>query len=120
MGLPGTLLALILPIVVLWLLFAVALAVAAAAVLWATGGLAMRRYSGSHVVAHIAIAGRGLYFSRTLDGTWWRLQLRPWRRVCEDRDSWEEPPPASGVREPRRPLGPGPLGGEVELDPPSP
>jgi hypothetical protein len=106
-------------VVVPWLLGAIALAATAAAVLAATGGLAMRRYSGSHLVTHIAIAGRGLYFSRTPDGTWWRLRLNPWRRVCEDRGNWEEPPPASGVREPRRPLGPGPLPGGVELDPPS-
>jgi len=88
------------------------------AVLTATGGLSVRRYSGSHVVAQLAIGGRGLYFSRTADGAWWRLRLRPCRRVCEDRSGWGEPPPDSGVREPRRPQGPRPLAGLVELDPP--
>jgi hypothetical protein len=98
-----------------WLLLG-ALAVFAAAV--ATGGFAVRRYSGSHVVAHLAVAGRGLYFSRTADGTWWKLRLRRCRRVCEDRGGWGEPPPDGGVREPRRPLGPDPFAAAVELDPP--
>ena len=87
-------------------------------ILTATGGLSVRRYSGSHVVAELAVGGRGLFFSRTPDGVWWRLRPRPCRRVCEDRGGWGEPPPDSGVREPRRPPGPGPLAGLVELDPP--
>ena len=99
----------------LWLLSASLLAVV---VLTATGGLSVRRYSGSHVVAQLAVGGRGLYFSRTPDGVWWRLRLRPCRRVIEDRGGWGEPPPNSGVREPLRPAGPGPLAGLVELDPP--
>jgi hypothetical protein len=77
-------------------------------VLTASGGLTVKRYSGAHLVAQLAGRGRGLYFSRTPDGVWWRLRLRPCRRVCEDRWGWGEPPPDSGVREPRRPLGPGP------------
>ena len=99
----------------LWLLSASLLSLV---FLTATGGLSVRRYSGSHVVAQLAVGGRGLYFSRTPDGVWWRLRLRPCRRVCEDRGGWGEPPPDSGVREPRRPPGPGPLAGLVELDPP--
>ena len=110
--------ALILMIVVAWLLVAVAFAAAASAVLLATGGLAVRRYSGRHLVVHLAVAGRGIYFSRTPDGTWWRVRLRPGRRVCEDRGGWGDPPPDTAVREPRRPLGPGPLAGGAELDPP--
>jgi hypothetical protein len=98
----------------LWLLLALLLAFA---VLAATGGLSVRR-NGSHVVAQLAVGGRGMYFSRTPDGVWWRLRLQPCRHVCEDRGGWGEPPPDSGVREPRRPPGPGPLAGLVELDPP--
>ena len=98
----------------LWLLSASSLAV----VLIATGGLAVRR-NGSHVVAQLAVGGRGLFFSRTPDGVWWRLRLRPCRRACEDRSGWGEPPPDSGVREPRPRPGPGPLAGVVELEPPS-
>jgi hypothetical protein len=108
----------ILLIVMIWLLAAVVLSTGLVAVLAAVGWLAVRRYSGSHLVAHFAIAGRGLYFSRTPDGSWWRLRLRPRGRVCEDRGGWGEPPPDSGVREPLRPLGPGPRTGAVELDPP--
>lgn len=99
----------------LWLLL---VSLVAFVVLIASGGLSVRRYSGSHVVAQLAVGGRGLYFSRTPDGVWWRLRLRPCRRVCEDRGGWGEPPLDGGVREPRRPLGPGPLAGLVELDPP--
>jgi len=100
-----------------WLV-STAVLVAAFAVLAGTGGLIVRRYCGSHMVAHLAIAGRGLYVSRTPDGTWWRLRLRPCRRVCEDRGGWGEPPAGSGVREPARPVGPAPIAGAVELDPP--
>lgn len=99
----------------LWLLSASLLAFV---ILTATGGLSVRRYSGSHVVAELAVGGRGLFFNRTPDGVWWRLRLRPCRRVSEERGGWGEPPPASGVREPRRPPGPGPLAGCIELDPP--
>jgi hypothetical protein len=96
-------------------LLAVALVSTALVVLAAMGALSLRRYSATHVAAHLAIAGRGLYFSRTPDGAWWRLRLRACPRTCEDRSGWGEPPPASGVREPRRPLGPGPVAGAVEL-----
>ena len=97
-------------------LLAVALVLALLAVLATSGGLSVRRYSATHAAAQLAIAGRGLYFSRTPDGTWWRLRLRPCRRVYEDRSGWGEPPPDAGVREPRRPLGPGPVAGTVELE----
>ena len=97
---------------------AVALVLTALVVLAGTGGLSIRRYSATHVAAQLGIASRGLYFSRTADGAWWRLRLRPCRRVREDRSEWGEPPPRSGVREPRRPLGPGPIAGAVELERP--
>ena len=99
----------------LWLLSASLLAFV---VLTATGGLSVRHYGGRHVVVQLAVGRRGLYFSRTPDGVWWRLRLRRCRRVCEDRGGWGEPPPDSGVREPRRPHRPGPLAGLIELDPP--
>ena len=86
------------------------------AVLVATGGLSVRRYSGSHLVAHLAVAGRGLYISRTPDGLWWRVRLRPRRRRCEDRSGWDDPPPDVAVREPRRPLGPEPFSAATELE----
>ena len=52
----------------------VAALVAFLVVVTATGGLRLRRYSGSHWVGHLVIAGRGLHFSRTPDGAWWRLR----------------------------------------------
>ena len=93
-------------------------AFAAVVVLTASGGLVVKRYSHAHVVAHLAVCGRGLYFSRTPDGVWWRLRMRPCRRVFEDRSGWGEPPPDSAVREPRRPVSPGPIAGAFELDEP--
>ena len=103
---------------VTFVLLTVALIFAALIVLAATGGLSVRHYSATHVAAQLAFSGRGLYFSRTPDGAWWRFRLRPCRRTCEDRSGWREPPPRSGVREPRRPLGPGPIAGAVELERP--
>jgi hypothetical protein len=100
--------------------FLVAIAVVAATVAAAagTGGLRIRRYSAAHVDAQLTIAGRGLYFSRTPDGAWWRLRLHRRRCAYEDRSGWAEPPPDAGVREPRRPFGPNPLAAAIELDPP--
>ena len=73
----------------------------------ACAGLRVKRYSRSHVVARLTIARRGLYVSRTPDGTWWKLRLR--RRVvgCCGPERGDEPPDI-GMREPRRPRGPGP------------
>jgi hypothetical protein len=105
--------------VVPWLVAGVAVAVATAAVLVASGMLSVRRYSGSHLVAHVAFSRRGLYLSCGPEGMLWRLRLRPWRAGCEDLGSWGEPPSNSGVREPRRPLGPGPLADGIKLDPPT-
>lgn len=112
-ALPGAASGFILVCIFNWLLLAPFVAVI---VLTASGGLAVKRYSGAHVVAHLAVRGRGLYFSRTPDGVWWRLRLRPCRRVCEDRRACGEPPPDSGVREPRRPLGPGPATSACALE----
>ena len=112
-ALPGAAGGFILGCMFAWLLLAAFVAVV---VLTASGGLAVKRYSGTHVVAHLAFRGRGLYVSRTPDGMWWRLRLRPCRRVCEDRRAWGEPPPDSDVREPRRPLGPGPVTSSYELE----
>jgi hypothetical protein len=92
--------------------------VACSVVLTAAGGLRIRRYSRSHWTGQLALAGRGLYVSRTPDGAWWRFRLRPCRRRCEDRSGWGEPPPDSGVREPRRPLAPAPIHGAIGLEPP--
>lgn len=76
----------------------------------------IRRYSKSHVVVELTIAGRGLYFNRTPDGAWWRLRLRD--RRCPDPSSWDLPddPPDAGVREPRLPFGPRPLNAAGEAD----
>jgi hypothetical protein len=83
------------------------------------GGIRLRRHSAAHVDGRLTIAGRGLYFSRTPDGRWWRFRWRPRRCAAfEDRSAWDDPPPDIGVREPRRPLGPDPLSAAVELDPP--
>jgi hypothetical protein len=70
--------------------------------------LQLRRYSRSHVVGQLTIRGRGLYFSRTPDGTWWRLR---WHARCgaQGAPSAPDDPPPAGTREPRRPRGPRPL-----------
>ena len=102
---------------VTFVLLTVALLVTALVMLAATGGLSVRRYSATHVAAQLAIAGRGPTEPHP-DGAWWRFRLRPCRRTCEDRSGSNEPPPRSGVREPRRPLGPGPIAGAIELERP--
>ena len=86
------------------------------AVALSTGGIRLRRYSAAHIHAQLTIAGRGLFFSHTPDGTWWRFRLRPRRCAIEGRSTWGDSPPDIGVREPRRPLGPGPLTAAAELD----
>jgi hypothetical protein len=77
----------------------------------------VRRYFPGHLTLQATLAGRGLYFTRTPDGTWWAIRLR--RRRCRlacwrPGDSGSE---GTGVREPRRPLGPGPLAASDALDP---
>jgi hypothetical protein len=77
----------------------------------------VRRYSRGHITAQLAVRGRGIYLSRTPDGTWWKARLVP-RRTCTDPSEWSDPPPDSGVREPRRPSGPDPAASSIELEPP--
>ena len=101
-----------------WALLVILGSAAAVAALVGSGALRVRRYSAVHVDGRLAVAGRGLFFSRTPDGLWWRLRLRRCRRVLEDRDGWGEPPPDGGVREPRRPLGPPPQTDQIALDEP--
>lgn len=71
----------------------------------------LRRYSRCHVVAEVALRGRGLFYSRTPDGTWWRLRLRRHEPQCAPPFDPGDSGPDIGVREPRRPFGPGPLSG---------
>jgi hypothetical protein len=69
----------------------------------------VRRCSPSHIVGEVALRGRGLFFSRTPDGTWWRLRLRARRCGAGMASADQDDPPADeSVREPRRPRGPGP------------
>jgi hypothetical protein len=99
-----------------WVVLVTLGTVVVVAALVGSGALRVHRYSSVHVDGRLAVAGRGVFFSRTPDGLWWRLRLRRCRRVLENRDGWGEPPADCGVREPRRPLGPPPLEGEIALD----
>jgi hypothetical protein len=97
----------------LWLVLAFAVAVA---LLVVTRPLEWRRFSKGHFTAQFVIRGHGLYLSRTPDGTWLKLRLR--RRDCAwtHPSDWGDPPPGSGVREPRAPLPSGPRASGIELD----
>jgi hypothetical protein len=80
--------------------------------------VSVRRYSRGHIAGEIALGGRGLFFSRTPDGTWWSVRLR--RRRCgmtHLADSGDAPPDG-GVREPRPPPGSGPRSSAATLKPP--
>ena len=101
-----------------WVVLVIFGSLAAIAALCGSGVLRLHRYSPVHVDGRLAVAGRGLFFSRTPDGVWWRLRLRPCRGVLEDRDGWGDPPPEGGVREPRRPLGPPPRADQIALHEP--
>jgi hypothetical protein len=69
--------------------------------------LRVHRHSRGHVTVRATLAGRGFYLSRTPDGVWWAIRVR--RRRCAPECWWPDDPGAEGgVREPRRPLGPGP------------
>jgi hypothetical protein len=97
-----------------WLLLVVVLLTPTALVL--TGALRVRRHSRGHVVGCLAVRGRGVFFSRTPDGDWWKVRLRG--RSCGLGGGWVtggEDPPDIGVREPRPPSGPRP-GTPVRLD----
>ena len=79
-------------------------------------GLRIRIYSRRRIVAELAFAGRGLYFSRTPDGDWWKLRLRR-RRCAPTGGTWPaDDPPGAGTREPRRPPGPRPLAAAARPD----
>jgi hypothetical protein len=80
------------------------------------GGLRVRRFSPGHITARLTVAGRGLYFSRTPDGDWWALRLRRRCRAASPPPGPADAPPDIGVREPRRPPGPGPVAGAARLD----
>ena len=98
-----------------WLVMAGAFLVGVAA----ANAVTVRRYSPKHVVGEVALRGRGLFFSHTPDGMWWRLRLRARRCSAPDPADWNDAPPDAGVREPRRPLGPGPKAGLIALEPPA-
>jgi hypothetical protein len=91
--------------VTLWLVIAAGFVV----VVLAAHAVTVRRFSHSHVVGELTVAGRGLFFSRTPDGLWWRLRLGGRRCTTTYPADWGDAPPDAGVREPRRPPGRGPL-----------
>jgi len=101
-----------------WVVLVILGSLLVVAALVGSGVLRVRRYSSAHVDGRLAVAGLGLCFSRTPDGVWWRLRLRPCGRALGDRDGWGEPPPEGGVREPRRPLGSPPRADQIALDEP--
>jgi len=80
--------------------------------------VSVRRYARHHLAGEVALRGRGLFFSRTPDGTWWRLRLRARRCTTTYPADWGDAPPDGGVREPRRQPGLGPLAASVKLQPP--
>ena len=89
----------------------------ASAIALFAASLRVHRYSRGHVIVRATLAGRGLYISRTPDGTWWAVRLR--RRRCAPLSWWPDDggPDGSGVREPRRPQGPVPLAAADAIDP---
>ena len=88
-----------------------------AALALTAASLRVHRYSRGHLTVQATLAGRGLYITKTPNGAWWAIRLR--RRRCEPAGSWpdERGPEAGGVREPRRPMGPGPLAATDAIDP---
>ena len=98
----------------LWLMLVTGFAVGVVA----AQAVTVRRYSPSHVVGKISLAGRGLFFSRTPDGNWWRVRLRGRRCTTTYPANWGDAPPDAGVREPRRPPGRGPLNAAAALEEP--
>lgn len=96
-----------------WIAVSLGLATAALAL----SQLRLKRYSGSQLVAHLTVFGRGVDFSHTPDGSWLRLVLRE-RGRCGWPGEAGDAPPDIGVREPRRPPGRGPKSGTAELAPP--
>jgi hypothetical protein len=84
----------------------------------AAHAVTVRRYSPGHVVGEVSLAGRGLFFSRTPDGMWWRVRLRGRRCTTTYPADWGDASPDAGVREPRRPPGRGPLNAVASLEAP--
>jgi hypothetical protein len=84
----------------------------------AAHAVTVRRDSPSHVVGEVSVAGRGLFFSRTPDGIWWRVRLRGRDCTTTYPADWGDAPPDAGVREPRRPPGRGPLNAARALERP--
>jgi len=66
----------------------------------AAHAVTVRRYSPSHVVGEASLAGRGLFFSRTPDGIWWRVRLSGRRCTTTYPADWatRRPPPGSAGR----------------------
>jgi hypothetical protein len=91
--------------------------VLAGAIALFAASLRVHRFSRGHVTVRATLAGRGLDISRTPDGTWWGVRLRC--RRCAPLSWWpdERGPDGCGVREPRRPRGPGPLAAADAIDP---
>ena len=102
-----------------WVVLVITGSLATVAALVGSGVLRVRRYSVAHLEGRLAVAGRGLFFSRTPDGIWWRVRLRARRCSTTYPADWGDPPPEGGVREPRRPL-PGGRASGVRLAPPDP
>lgn len=95
----------------------IVLALALATPLLVSGRLRVDRYSGRYLGAHLSLFRRGVYFSRTADGSSLKLMLRE-RRACGWLGDASDPPPDFGVREPRRPPNRGPHAGTAEVAPP--
>ena len=98
----------------LWLMVALGFVVGVVA----AQAVTVRRYSPSHLVGELSLAGHGVFFSRTPDGIWWRVRLRGRRCSTTYPADWGDAPPDAGVREPRRPPGGGPLKAAAALEPP--
>jgi hypothetical protein len=97
--------------VAIWLILALA---GALAVLVATRAVEWHRFSKGHFTVQFAIRDRGLYFGRTPDDTWWKIRLGQRDCTYVYPSDWGDPPPDSGVREPRGPLPAGPGASGVE------
>jgi hypothetical protein len=66
----------------------------------AAHAVTLRRYSPSHLVGELSLAGRGVFFSRTPDGIWWRVRLRGRRCTTTYPANWvtRRPTPQSASR----------------------
>jgi hypothetical protein len=91
---------------------------AAAALPLLAATVRVHRFTRTHLTVRVTLAGRGLYVSRTPDGVWWAIRVR--RRACPPTAGRLDDggPEQGGVREPRRPVGPGPLAAADAITPP--